>query len=137
MAQPERDFVPPYAGNVHGGNQGNVRTPRLTVDPRTWQEAVITIDDAVNNVLKKWSTGLAKPENDITVDHPCFKYSEEFWKWLDMPRETLDNHKRLACGKRNFPLLLLLNPTKSHELPYLEMVEQTPTLRGEAECHRL
>jgi hypothetical protein len=65
----------------------------------------------------------------ITVDHECFVIAEEFRKRWE--RWITDyawyNFVLLLCGCRQFPLLLLQNPTKTHNKVYEEMIK-CPTI---------
>lgn len=68
----------------------------------------------------------------IGEDHQCFEltsvvtFREEFGIKLDS--NPWKNFKRLLCGHRDLPFIILQNPTRKHVLEYEEM-KQCPTLQ--------
>ena len=60
---------------------------------------------------------------------PLYRVGREFQKKYGISEASFQNWKELLCGWRDFPVILLLNPSSFDVLGYEQMVQQSPTLR--------
>ena len=63
----------------------------------------------------------------IPLNHPFFSRAEKLRARYDLPPKGFENFKRLSCGIRDFPCILLQNP-KNDLLEFETMVKRTQTL---------
>ncbi|KAJ6079308.1 hypothetical protein N7467_009061 [Penicillium canescens] len=63
----------------------------------------------------------------IDQSHPFFTKVERICQENKWPEYRFENFRRLMCGVRNFPCILLQNPKNDH-LEYNEMIRKTKTL---------
>jgi len=74
-------------------------------------------EDEIYRVIRDVLTQDLETENNemICPDHPCFDISREYARRWRISDQAIDNHIRLACGYLKFPVMMLLNPSPSHE----------------------
>ncbi|OQE18072.1 hypothetical protein PENFLA_c022G07348 [Penicillium flavigenum] len=85
-----------------------------------------TLDEFIESTLQPALAAQQTLER-IDSEHPLFNRAKKLCEKHDWPIERFENFRRLLCGTRTFPCILLLNP-KNDLLPFDEMVDQTPTL---------
>ncbi|WQF77006.1 hypothetical protein CDEST_02020 [Colletotrichum destructivum] len=59
----------------------------------------------------------------ITEDHPCFAPALEFRDQWGIRSEVWNNFSRLLQGWRQLPLILLHNPSNTHDMAFEEMIQ--------------
>ncbi|KAI9035451.1 uncharacterized protein KD926_003477 [Aspergillus affinis] len=64
----------------------------------------------------------------LEADDPYFQPARELWKRNGWDGEGLSNFIGLLCGILNFPAILLLNPSEWDNLPWNDMIRESPTL---------
>jgi hypothetical protein len=86
------------------------------------------IERAVRDVLSPSLSGNAS--DTLRRDDPCFNSARAFARRWGISNQAVESHIALACGSRQFPTIMLLNPSPHHEdLPFNEMIQNCPTLR--------
>ena len=69
------------------------------------------------------------PQPMLNESCPLYHIRQEFQKKYGILEASFQNWKELLCGWRNFPVILLLNPSSFDVLGYEQMAQQLPTLR--------
>jgi hypothetical protein len=72
------------------------------------------VEETIRNVLTQ-DLATARTDEMISPNHPCFNKSWEFVRKWRISRQAIDNHIKLACGNRRFPVLMLLNLSLDHD----------------------
>ncbi len=87
--------------------------------------------DAIRHLIEEvLAQDLKAPRGEkLQPDHPCFRFARQYAKKWDISDEAVESHIKLACGYLKFPVILLLNPAPTHELPFDQMVKNCKTLK--------
>ncbi len=88
------------------------------------------VEQVIGDVLIQ-DLAIVQTNDMIYSNHPCFHRSREFARKWSLPPAAIDNHIKLACGNRRYPVLMLLNPSPDHDnhnLSFDKMVQRCKTL---------
>lgn len=86
------------------------------------------VDEVIRDVPMQDLTA-TNPNDMVYPNHPCFDRSRRFAQRWSISYQAIDNHVKLACGNRRFPVLMLLNPSPGHnDMTFDTMVRHCWTL---------